>query len=256
MSSRSQTRTGARTRARSVVVVVLAVFLSTVLDEVKTSDALGLPDGTEAMVFADAESLGLITGQLFTDRHPDSVAVGADLVLIFREGDDLRRIEGRSGSRGEFRFGTVSIDPEIQYVVKVNHRGREFLGTPISFAEGESLLEFNFLVSGEARSVDLFRSGGRSSSGDPRFGQRPDENPLTTIVIIGLLFGLFAALAYRFRRTVTGSEPSSRADRAGLMREIARLDLRFESGDLAETEYRSRRAVLWSQLESAEGALR
>lgn len=203
---------------------------------------------------------GRILGQLFTAEHPDSVAVGAELTLIFRGADgEVERIPATAGPDGEYEFSGLSTDPEIQYVVKVSHFGRDFLGAPIQFEQGETELAYNFLVSRDAAPLPADGMEGHPpmSQGAPAQMSPPPvyQDPVTMVVIVLTLFALFGlpiANAYRkdgLAPASGGTDPEA----AALIRDIASLDVRFERRELEEPDYQSVRRSLLRRLNQITG---
>ena len=205
---------------------------------------------------------GIIRGQLFTAQDPESVAAGAEVTLIFRNPGATvpERIPVRAGQDGTYHFAPVSTDPAVAYVVMVHHFGRDYLGAPMSFEPGSSLLEFNFLVSRDAAPIP-------QADSHPPMGGAPDAHTHPTlqpvrqdpIAAAAIVLGVLTLFAFPFLlgRARAGDGPG-RIDgsAADLMRDIASLDLRFADGDLEEPEYRAVRARLFAKLEERTGASR
>jgi hypothetical protein len=206
--------------------------------------------------------VGTIRGQLFTAQHLDSVAGGAELTLIYRQSasEPVERMTTTAGEDGTYLFTPVSPDPAIAYVIKVHHFGRDFLGAPMSFEPGSSLLEFNFLVSRDAQPVP--QSDGHppmedASDSHAHEVERVRQDPLAAVAIVGGVLTLFALPFLAGRSRGSGNrERRVEGAAADLMRDIASLDLRFAEGDLEESDYRSVRASLFEKLEERTGAAR
>jgi len=210
---------------------------------------------------ARAQQAGMILGQLFTAEHPESVAAGADLTLIFREpgSEVVERINVKAGQDGTDLFSPVSTDPAIAYVIKVHYFGRDYLGAPMSFEPGSSLLEFNFLVARDAAPIPQTDAHPPMAGAfDPHMHPPIEpvrQDPLAAVAIVMGVLTLFAFPFLLGRRT--GEGPARiEGSAADLMRDIASLDLRFADGDLEEPEYRAVRARLFAKLEERTGVSR
>lgn len=211
---------------------------------------------------AQQSGVGIIRGQLFTAQHLDSVAAGAELTLIYRQSaaEPVERMTTTAGADGTYLFTPVSPDPTIAYVIKVHHFGRDFLGAPMSFEPGSSLLEFNFLVSRDAQPVpqtDGHPPMEDASGPGAHEIERIRQDPLAAVAIVAGVLTLFA-LPFLVGRSRRSGDRERRVEGAAadLMRDIASLDLRFAEGDLEESDYRSVRASLFEKLEERTGAAR
>ena len=204
---------------------------------------------------------GSILGQLFTAEHPDSVAAGAELTLIFRAPDgEVQRVPGVAGPHGEYEFPGLSTDPSLQYVVRVSYFGRDFLGAPMQFDVGQTRLAYNFLVARDAAPIPTGGMEGHppisSDDAPAQMGQngvRQDPFSMTVIVLAILaLFGLPIATAYRRdRQGPEGKREDPEA--AALIRDIASLDLRYSRGELEASDYEAVRRSLIRRLHALTG---
>ncbi|MCA9726904.1 MAG: hypothetical protein KC729_04420 [Candidatus Eisenbacteria bacterium] len=232
---------------RSVLLVALVALLAL---------SLGAP------VQAQNAGTGTILGQLFTAEHPDSVAGQAELTLIFRPAgaETVERVSQTAGPDGSYRFDGVSTDPTISYVIKVHYFGRDFLGAPIAFEAGQSVLEFNFLVARDAKPIPQSdghppMDGGMGGSGMGGVLQPVRQDPLAAVAIVAGLLAFFLLPVAMERRKGPAERPRLDGAASDLMRDIASLDLRFANGELAESDYRSVRSSLFQKLEEKTGAV-
>lgn len=212
---------------------------------------------------AQGGNAGMIRGQLFTAQHPESVAAGAELTLIFRNpgSEVVERTVTRAGQDGTYLFAPVSTDPAIAYVIKVHHFGRDYLGAPMSFEPGSALLEFNFLVARDAAPIPQTEDahppmGGALDAHTHPPVQPVRQDPIAAAAIVLGVLTLFA-LPFLLDRSRSGDGPGKiEGSAADLMRDIASLDLRFADGDLEEPEYRAVRERLFAKLEERTGVSR
>jgi hypothetical protein len=203
---------------------------------------------------------GSIVGQLFTAEHPDSVAAGAQLTLIYRTpAGEVERVPASAGPHGEYEFQGLSADPSIQYVIKVSHFGRDFLGAPIQFESGQTTLAYNFLVARDAAPLPAGGMEGHPpiSSDTPAQMAPPTvrQNPVTmTVIVLTILalFGLPITTAYR-RDRVSSESGREDPEAAALIRDIASLDLRFSRQELESTDYEAVRRSLLRRLHELTG---
>lgn len=205
---------------------------------------------------------GRIAGQLFTAEHPDSLAAGAELTLIFRSADGaVQRIPTTAGSQGEYQFTRLDTDPALQYVIRVRHFGRDFLGAPIHFEPGESDLVYNFLVARDAAPLPTEGMEGHPpipSGGMATQPPRVRQDPLAMgAIVVGILalFGIPIAEAYRRDRSrrVRGAGLGPDPEAESLVQDIARLDLRFARGEIESGDYQAVRRSLRRRLEELTG---
>lgn len=204
---------------------------------------------------------GTIRGHLFTAESVDSVAAGAEVTLVFRDpGGTLHRVGSVAGSDGAYAFENLPTQPEQSYVIRVHYFDRDFLGAPMSFTPGESLLEFDFLVSREAQAIPPggMPEGHPTGNMDlPPRADPPRQDPLAAIAIVGTVFGLFG-LGY-LRSQYSGAAPAKKRGSPeidALIRDIASLDLRHSRREIEEADYRSVRASLFRKLEERTRAAR
>jgi hypothetical protein len=189
-----------------------------------------------------------IAGRVYTADHPDSIAPGAPVSLVFRpKQGDMQRLQVSADAEGHFHFMDLSADSSIAYVLKIDFKGREFLSSPIRFRPGEDVVEFNVLLAGGMPQEEMPAGHPSISGGEPE-GRPVRPNALHTILIVlwtVILFGLLGVLARR-----KGS-PEGRplpAGAKGLIRDIAGLDERHADGVIGEDEYRKVRDGLMTRL--------
>ena len=212
------------------------------------------PAAGETDAPAGSAGPGELRGQLFTAQHPDSVAAGAEVTLIWRDAsDELNRISSTAGEDGSYSFPGLSADPTIDYVVRVQYFGRDYLGAPVSFTAGETVLEYNFLVARDAESIPMDGlPDGHSHTGGaatPPPLQPVKQNPVTMLVLVALFIALFALPVLSvWKREVALARGSNRPPIDSLVRDIAGLDLRFQRGDLEEDVYRQVRESLFAPI--------
>lgn len=209
---------------------------------------------------ASGAGVGVLQGRLFTAQHPDSVASNAEVQLIFRDADDhLQRISSTAGPDGSYAFPGISADPTLDYVVRVQFFGRDYLGAPISFTAGETELEYNFLVARNAESIPM----DGLPDNHPQMGEtaRPPmappvrQDPLTMVVLVAVILALFGLpIISAWKREVADAQATNARPIDSLVRDIAGLDLRFERGDLEEDVYRKVRDSLFARLRESAGA--
>lgn len=207
---------------------------------------------------------GVLKGQLFTAQHPDSLAGGAEVTLVFR--DDTNELTHKSTvatPRGEYEFTGLKTDPGYQYVVRVAYFDRDFLGPPISFEDGQTEVEFNFLVARNAAPLPPMEGEAHShpTSTRPPMGSPVPPNPGAMVAITATILALFLLpilSAYRRDRLSVATAGSPARPRAvdALMRDIAALDLRFSEREIEEGDYRSVRRSLLQKLHALTGAER
>lgn len=218
--------------------------------------------GMAALSGSAAAQAGRIAGQLFTAEHPDSLAVGAELTLIFRSADGaVQRIPATAGIQGEYEFSGLPTDPALQYVIRVRHFGRDFLGAPIHFEPGEADLIYNFLVSRDAAPLPTDGMEGHppiGSGGAARQEPGVRQDPLAmSAIVLGILalFALPIAEAYRRDRALRAlrAAPTADPEAEALVQDIARLDLRFARGELESGDYQAVRRSLLRRLHELTG---
>lgn len=205
------------------------------------------------------QGTGEIGGQLYAADHPESLAAGADVALIFRGSDGTRHeLNAESDSRGAYRFTGLPTATEVSYVLRVAFRGNSFLGAPMNFA-GEPRIVSNFLVSSEAPPAtpndDPAMAGESLPPGHPEVPHSPVEgkpvplNPAATLLLVLVSIALFALpwrLAHRER---PASVPGiARVAIDALVRDIASLDLRHEAEEIEREDYLRVRASLMKRL--------
>jgi len=214
------------------------------------------------------DGAGSLGGRLFTADHPESVAVGADVFLIFQDAKGTaRQLKTSVGHDGAYLFTGLSTEPTIQYVLRVDFRGENYLGAPSSFTAGQTALDLSFLVSKTAPPAPGGAMGGAMGGGAGE-GQLPSGHPpvegqsgkpvpvnaghtlLLTLALV-LAFGLPVALLARADRRAETPRPSGAIET--LLRDIAALDLRYESGVLAREEYDPVRNSLKRRLSELAG---
>ncbi len=207
---------------------------------------------------------GVLKGQLFTAQHPDSLAGGAEVTLVFR--DDTNELTHKSTvatPRGEYEFTGLKTDPGYQYVVRVAYFDRDFLGPPISFEDGQTEVEFNFLVARNAAPLPPMEGDvhqHQPTTTRPPMGSPVPPNPAAMVAITATILALFLLPilnAYRRDRlSVNGSEGAARPRAVdALLRDIAALDLRYSDRDIEEGDYRSVRRSLLQKLHTLTGVV-
>ena len=206
------------------------------------------------------EGSGTFGGRLFTADHPESLAAGAEVFLIFQNAKgEARQLVTRAGSAGDYRFSGLSTDPSIQYVLRVDYRGENFLGSPSQFASGETTLEQSFLVTTTAPPVGSGMGGAPNANeqsmpaGHPpvpnQTGRPVPVNLVHTLLITGALVVIFGLPPYLLRRREERrAESKSSGPIEALIRDIAALDLRHESGVLEREDYERVRQSLFRRL--------
>jgi hypothetical protein len=194
---------------------------------------------------------GSIAGRAFSADHPDSVAQGASVTLIFHAGTadtEMKELRTTSDAGGHFHFLDLASDTSIAYVLQINYRGRDFLSNPIRFTPGSDEIDYSVLLADEPPDAE----GGHGMM--PPTGVPPRQNPFHMVLIVlwvVLLFAVFGVLARRedSRRRTAGLPPMAQA----LAREIAGLDLRHADGTIGDEEYRKVRGSLLARLEKVSG---
>jgi hypothetical protein len=191
---------------------------------------------------------GTISGRLFTAEHPDSIAPNVSVTLVFRgPGDELQHLSVLSDETGHFHFIDVDADTSIGYVLRLDYKGREFLGTPIRFQPGQAEITFNVLLSDQAPPEGALPEGHPPVQGSEPIVEPAVQKPVHMILIaawISLLFVGVALLARRGREAGSGVPAPART----LARDIASLDLRHTEGAIGLEEYEKVRAGLVERL--------
>lgn len=200
---------------------------------------------------------GSIHGQLFTAQDPDSIAAGARVTLVYRNGDGaLDRIEAVSDAQGRYAFSGLDTDTRLAYVVRVRYLDRDFLSAPIEFPEGTTDQEFDFLVSADA--APLPPDGELPPDHPPisdatGFGRPVRQDPLAMLGIVAFLIALFAWPILVLRDRDRAREAARSGPAQSLIRDIAGLDVRFADGLIDEPEYRAVRESLFLRLRALGG---
>lgn len=191
---------------------------------------------------------GLLTGQVFTANHPDSVMEHAVVELIFRkDGGEIEGIEAAADHSGRFAFAGLDTSHDLAYVLRVRSAGKDFLSEPILFAAGEETLVYNVVASTEMPIAEGALPEGHPAI-EPAQGRRPPERPFLAALI---LLWLALCFLFLFRQSrERGRDVASRFPPAarGLVRDIASLDMRFERGEIGEDEYKKIRVSLRGRL--------
>ncbi|MBK8230101.1 MAG: hypothetical protein IT349_13340 [Candidatus Eisenbacteria bacterium] len=244
-------------------VMLCTVFLCTVLLDraLPFAGALLLPRAACAQTVDAGAGVGMLGGRLFTADHPESLAVGAEVFLLFETPAGSKQLVTRSDSGGAYVFTGLSTEGTIQYVLRVDYRGNNFLGAPLSFSPGQTQLSQSFLVSTTAPPV-----GGGAGAGEGQMpanhppvpgqeGRPVAEKPGDAIGLTVLLLALFGLPLYLMRSregAVTAPRPSGAVE--SLIRDIAALDLRHETGVIDREDYERVRGSLKRRLSELTGA--
>jgi hypothetical protein len=191
-----------------------------------------------------------LAGRVFTADHPDSIAPGAPVSLIFRPPQgEVQRLQSTADEGGHFHFVDLSPDTSIAYVLRIDYKNLQFLSSPIQFAPGEEVVEFNVLLAGGGAPGGDMPEGHPSIPGEPMQGSPVRPNTLHTILLALWVILVFALLALLARRSAStrGDEILSPAAR-DLVRDIASLDNRHADGVIGAEEYRKVRDGLMARL--------
>lgn len=196
---------------------------------------------------------GTITGRVFTAEHPDSVARGVPVTLIFRAADgEMSRQTTQSDAGGHFHFLDLSQDTTLVYILQIDYRGREFLSGGIHFEPGDDEIDYSVLLTEQAPD-----QSGMPSGHPPIPGQRPPQgrpvspNALHTVLIVLWIVLIFVLLGFMARPRKAGGKPQDApAAVRALVRDIASLDIRHDDGVIGEEEYRKVREGLMARLRS------
>lgn len=202
-------------------------------------------------VLAVPAGAGTISGRLFTADHPDSIAPGVGVTLVYRgQGDELQRLSTQSDETGHFHFLDVSPDTSVSYVLRLDYKGREFLGSPIRFLPGQAEITFNVLLSNQMPPEATLPEGHPALPGSQPIVEPAVQNPVHMVLIAAWIAVLFVGMALLARRS--GREPRSGmpASARALARDIASLDLRHTEGAIGLEEYQKVRAGLVARLRS------
>lgn len=98
---------------------------------------------------AQGNNPGEISGQVYTAEHPESLATGAQVSLVYRNArDEVERAAMPTDEQGRFCFSELPTNPDLEYVLRVDHRGMVSVGQPVRFESGESVLSFDVLIGG------------------------------------------------------------------------------------------------------------
>lgn len=211
---------------------------------------------------ADAGAgVGMLGGRLFTADHPESLAVGAEVFLLFETPEGSKQLVTRSDTGGAYVFTGLSTEATIQYVLRVDYRGNNFLGAPLSFSPGQTQLSQSFLVSTTAPPVGggAGTAEGQMPANHPpvpgQEGRPVPEKPGDAIGLTLLLLALFGVPLYLMRNreaAATAPRPSGAVE--SLIRDIAALDLRHETGVIDREDYERVRGSLKRRLSELTGA--
>ena len=193
---------------------------------------------------------GIITGTVYTTEHEDSLAADVPVFLAFRDStDQICLIDGRTDHSGLFLFEGVSTDSSISYRLRIDYRGEDFLGAPISFGPGETEIVFDVLLAHERRSESTLPAGHPLIGGPPVRSTPVVQRPLDTVLVVLLVTLLFGVLAFLARRPVAAGVAVRLSPSAQVwVRDIAGLDLRYRDGVIGEEEYRKVRDSLIDRL--------
>jgi hypothetical protein len=201
-----------------------------------------------AAVLAAPAGAGTISGRLFTAEDPDSVAPNVAVTLVFRgQGEELERLSTTSDETGHFHFMDVNADTSIGYVLRLDYRGREFLGTPMRFLPGQSEITFNVLLSDQAPPEGTLPEGHPPLQESEAVVAPPVQNPLHMVLIVAWITILFIGIALLARRPREGGAGTPAPARS-LARDIASLDLRHAEGAIGQEEYEKVRSGLVERL--------
>jgi hypothetical protein len=194
---------------------------------------------------------GTIAGRLFKAEDPDSVAAHVPVALIFRDAnEELQRLSAMTDGEGHFHFTEIDTDTSMAYVLRIDYRGREFLGAPMRFAPGQDQIDWNVLLSEQAPPSGSLPDGHPPIPEAAPVGRPVVANPWHTILIALWIAFLFTGIAWLARRKVAAASASGAVDPAArsLARDIASLDARRAEGVIGPEEYQKVRAGLVEKL--------
>ena len=207
-----------------------------------------------AILFLSAPALaGEIVGGAFTAEHPDSVAAGCSVSLIYRDAaGERQQIDKTTGEDGHFHFAGLSTSPDFSYVIQISYRGRSFLSAPVQFPAGEDVVEYSVLLSRETPAFGEMPSGHSDIPGaTPPAARAARQSPAHTILIVLWIVAIFVLFAWMGRPRGESAPADRLSPQArSLVRDIAGLDLRHEDGVIGEEEYRKVRQGLIDRLRS------
>ncbi len=203
-----------------------------------------VPASLVLLLFASAAAAETIAGTLFTSQSADSIARNTPITLIFHNGAGLetKRLEGKSGPEGQFRFENLPSDTSLSYVLEISYRGTDFQSNAIRFAAGQKEVDYNVLLSD--------RPPEEGASPPMIQGSPARQSASQTILITLTIFALFSLFALLARREERGVEREAPPEARALIREIAGLDVRHEDGIIGDEEYRKVRSALKARLRS------
>jgi len=160
---------------------------------------------------ARAAGPGEILGQAFTADNPDSTAGGAAVTLVYRDaGGAVRHQDATAGADGSFDFTGLPADTAIAFVIKVDYRGLNFLGSPVHFAPGQPHLEFNVLVSARPEPSNQELPAGHppvEAEAPPPPGRPVPDRPGVTVLLTMGVAALFGIPVYLLARKDRRNEP-------------------------------------------------
>ncbi len=198
---------------------------------------------------------GVISGRLFTADHPDSLARGASVTLIYGRAEGERsELVAASGPDGVYRFDGLSTDPNITYLLRVDFRGESFLGPPTGFETGEVALDRSFLVSPQAPPLDRMLTGEAMPSDHPPVpalhGEPTPIQPGITLLLVLLIVAAWLGPWLWIRRRDRGAaRPRAEGEIEALIRDIAGLDARHAAGQLPSEDWTRVRGRLMEELQ-------
>ena len=199
---------------------------------------------------------GTIAGRVFTADHPDSIAPGAAVSLVFRlpQGEMVRQQTAADAS-GHFHFIDLAADTSIAYVLRIDYKGMQFLSEPIQFTPGEDVVDYNILLSGGEPPMEEMPAGHPPVGSGPPLGRPVRPNALHAVILVAWVVLMFVLLALIARRKPATEDPTLAPGARDLVRDIASLDNRHADGVIGEEEYRKVREGLMRRLRamSAKG---
>jgi hypothetical protein len=187
---------------------------------------------------------GVLTGQIFTAQHPDSVLGHSRVDLVFMgEGEAVMHRTVETDHSGVFTFAELDTTSSLAYVLRIQSPQGELLSDPIFFPAGQETIVYNVMARAETPPLPTGHPPVQ-----PTMGTVPRDRPPLTLLIVALTALLFA---FFFNLTKAKPEEAPQAyppNVRSLMRDVAGLDLRFERGEIGGEEYEKIRRSLRDRL--------
>lgn len=186
---------------------------------------------------------GVLTGQIFTAEHPDSLLRHAPVDLMFRGEDGaVDHVTGETDESGKFTFSGLDTTTNLAYVLRIQGPEGELLSDPIFFPAGQETVFYSVLAATQPS----------MPTGHPPIrqpvGTVPRDKPLLTLLVVILLMLLLAFLFNLTRGPGKEGRQAYPPKVRSLMRDVAGLDLRFERGEIGGEEYEKIRRSLRERL--------